>query len=112
MKSIQLTEEHKTKLLEMCKVLFPKDKVDYIEKGVIYFLINYFERPDPNNSKITFGGWDKTESIYWFEFCTITLWNELYLKLGNLELKSYYELLLNNLIHPIDYLYDEFKKLK
>ena len=39
-------------------------------------------------------------------------YNKLYLKLGNLELKSYYELLLNDLINPVDYLYEEFKKLK
>ena len=112
MKSIQLTEDHKTKLLEMCNKLFPNNKVDSLQFGTIKFLIDYYERKDPNNSKLTFGGWDEVVEIHWFEFCTITLWNELYLKLGNLELKSYYELLLNDLINPVDYLYEEFKKLK
>ena len=98
MKNIELTEDHKSKLLEMCKELFPE-----------YCWKNSFEFGDNILVYCTSEG---CESIHWFEFCTITLWNELYLKLGNLELKSYYELLLNDLINPVDYLYEEFKKLK
>jgi len=131
MQSIILTEEHKSKLLEMCKVLFPKDKVDYIEKGVIYFLINYFERFDPNNSKVTFGGWDKTESIHWFEFCVNILSKKLYLKLDKRKHTHFlfnntkgivvyhehsiftnYYLYFEKECHLIDYLYEIFKQLK
>ena len=103
MKSIQLTEEHKTKLLEMCKVLFP-------EYPDLQFGVK--EKHNWSKEYLVFGLTGNEPIIHWFEFCTITLWNELYLKLGNLELKSYYELLLNDLIHPVDYLYEEFKKLK
>lgn len=104
MKSIELTGDHKSKLLEMCKKLFPEyELVDYDCQfnDLDFDLIGY---RDLQTKSI--------ESIHWFEFCTITLWNKLYLKLGTLELKNYYELLLNNLINPIDYLYKEFKKLK
>ena len=107
MKNIELNKKQKEMLLEMCKELFPE--------YVIY--------PADNDGFIEGEQWVGDQNmgedrpvnefnIHWFEFCTITLWNELYLKLGNLELKNYYELLLNNLVHPVDYLYDEFKKLK
>lgn len=114
MKSIDINKKQKEMLLEMCKILFPKDKVDYIEKGVIYFLINYFERPDPNNSKITFGGWDKTESIHWFEFCMTYLFTKIKIEPTCYENIEDYIHMNSSFIfgHPIDYLYEEFKKLK
>lgn len=100
MKSINLTKDHKSKLLEMCDKLFPEYLLIDVHKNGLLVL---WEELPPSR---------KWNEIHWFEFCTITLWNELYLKLGTLELKSYYELLLNNLLHPVDYLYEHFKKLK
>ena len=135
MTSIKLTETHKAKLLEMCKILFPEfnewrygkvtaqgnledfynktknlsweDKKKYEQSCDFLWIEKDFKYEHDDNIERS-----ETWVIHWFEFCTITLWNELYLKLGNLELKSYYELLLNNLVHPVDYLYEEFKKLK
>lgn len=106
MKLIELTQEHKFKLLKMCKELFSeyvnyKWDVIHCTDDIKYNGILFMYKKNGDN-----------DEFHWFEFCTITLWNELYLKLGHLELKSYYELLLNNLIHPVDYLYEEFKKLK
>jgi hypothetical protein len=121
MKSIELTEDHKSKLLEMCKVLFPEYEFCFHhhdegkpDKNIPYnflpgFIFGFKKYEDGSTSE---NYHDVDIFIHWFEFCTITLWNELYLKLGNLELKNYYELLLNNLIHPVDYLYEEFLKLK
>ena len=104
MNSIELTEEHKFKLLEMCEKLFPEYTTIQFGSQSNYYL--------ENEEILDFYNEEEELTIHWFELCTINLWNELYLKLGNLELKSYYELLLNNLTHPVDYLYEEFKKLK
>lgn len=135
MKNIKLTEDHKFKLLEMCVELFREEsEINSIQNFRIsndYVLglsdhTLYCENRDISDNQ--YDGEEVPEdelldfytypiscfdiNIHWFEFCTITLWNKLYLKLGNLELKSYYELLLNDLINPVDYLYEEFKKLK
>jgi len=110
MKPIELTEEHKSKLLEMCKVLFPEyietylgvNDYDLEPDGYIYFI---------KNKNIT--------RIHWFEFCMTHLADKM-LQLG--ELPNYdneldYEF--NSILqsswwesHPVDYLYSEFKKLK
>jgi hypothetical protein len=114
MKSIELTEEHKSKLLEMCKVLFPE--------YVIY--------PAEDNGFIEGEQWvgdqhmgeDKPVNefnIHWFEFCMTYLQQEM-LTLGelpNFNNKLDYEFhpILQSSwweSHPVDYLYEEFKKLK
>ena len=135
MKNIKLTEDHKFKLLEMCVELFREEsEINSIQNFRIsndYVLGLSDHTLYCENRDISDNNYDGEEvpedelldfytypincfdiNIHWFEFCTITLWNKLYLKLGNLELKSYYELLLNDLINPVDYLYEEFKKLK
>lgn len=48
MKSIQLTEEHKSKLLEMCEVLFPKEDFNFgnfytSECGAEYHGLDYLD---------------------------------------------------------------------
>jgi hypothetical protein len=121
MKSIELTKEHKTKLLEMCKALFPEMFVPTIQDNGY---INYSE---------TGKTIDYDDRIHWFEFCMThlankiinTYWkchlNEKHYKTNLFEeLSDFYlstincdkNIKLKQQIHPIDYLYEEFKKLK
>jgi len=128
MKPIELTEEHKTKLLEMCKVLFPEyietylgvNDYDLEPDGYIYFI---------KNKNIT--------RIHWFEFCMTHLIVKLSKEFTKQKLSeadytdnqypnwfsgkvSYHLNPFRNeefeedilFIHPVDYLYEEFKKLK
>ena len=125
MKSIELTEEHKSKLLEMCKVLFPEYK--RIE------ITDYQIDIDRNHSNPVFIDLYKGEltvpfdiySIHWFEFCMTHLTNALAGKniktdmFGDIEfeqarIKYLTELAKDRIkgqYHPIDYLYSEFLKL-
>lgn len=97
MKSITLTEEHKSKLLEMCKVLFPEMFTPTIQDNGY---INY-----SNTGKTI----DYEDKFHWFEFCMTHLAKKLlnpydftlYQTTGNFLYK-----------HPIDYLYEQFKLLK
>ena len=102
MTSIELTEKHKSKLLEMCKTLFPEYiNIQFVYKNLIQF-------SGKNNFK-----------IHWFEFCMTHLADKM-LQLGelpNYNNKLNYEF--NSILqsswwesHPVDYLYKEFKKLK
>ena len=101
MNPIQLTPEHKTKLLEMCNKLFPKEGIWFkILDGQIYY---------SKNGK--FPGF----SIHWFEFAITHLCTKLFkdLKLYlKIDIMSYRGRLVQNTNHPVDYLYEEFKKLK
>lgn len=104
MKSIKLTKEHKSKLLEMCKKLFPKYK--HIWFNECYESIVFEEGITKQNKSI---------DIHWFEFCMTHLQDKL---------KSFDKCFENNVdcdielmscwyeSHPVDYLYEEFKKLK
>jgi hypothetical protein len=100
MKPIKLTEEHKSKLLEMCKVLFPKSKFKIIGCLLISFEYNKVEGD---------------EEIHWFEFCmthlTTKLYNISHLK-NESSIKQLRGYICQEVDHPIDYLYQEFKKLK
>jgi len=102
MKNIELTEDHKSKLLEMCKKLFP----EYTE---IYLGINdyddnfdgfiYFQKTIPLISNII-------ESVHWFEFCMTHLCEKIFVDDESL---NDYLLTFNVDKHLIDYLYEEFK---
>ena len=111
MKPIELTQEHKSKLLEMCNKLFPQYQEIDIE-----IEDNYEGTQDYvqliKKCKITI-------YIHWFEFCMTHLQNQILVKASELNKSddleydffskltdSWYE------SHPIDYLYEEFKKLK
>lgn len=111
MKSIQLTEEDKSKLLEMCKVLFPEYTYgfenDFSDIGIMEYYTNV----------------EDWKFIHWFEFCMTHLANEIIYKEEktlrtcenehNFMLKQLMNVFYNEKgIHPIDYLYKEFKKLK
>jgi len=120
-KNIELTEDHESKLLEMCKELFPKYNIDedetYIDDNG---MINYLIETEKDC-------YDAVE-IHWFEFCMTHLcdkiWeiypkyskNHIYNGLAmtcNRGVKVKTDLILRALkFHPVDYLYEEFKKLK
>lgn len=122
MKSIELTEEHKSKLLEMCKVLFPESKIQftddyYCEWSLFLITEDDNDRTLPKN---------KVE-CHWFEFCTNEIVNELAWRniqtdiLADCEYedfrmklitKIFKDKLVGNNFHIIDYLYKQFKKLK
>ncbi len=123
MKSIELTEEHKSKLLEMGKALFP-------EYPDLQFGVK--EKHNWSKEYLVFGLTGNEPIIHWFEFCMTHLveklnnlsdvyeemppyvanvyggangkWN-LYVKFHFHYPKNRYKK------HPIDYLYSEFLKL-
>lgn len=117
MKPIELTEEHKTKLLEMAKVLFP----EYVR---ISFNIPNHEYDDEGDNVIDFFTEDNKDGqswsyIHWFEFCMTYLTKKLFFGIPRnsdkyLEFcKDFSMYFLNQKgKHPIDYLYEEFKKMK
>ena len=122
MKSIELTKEHKTKLLEMCNKLFPeKGKWFEILCGKIYY---------SRNGK--FPG----KSIHWFEFCMTHLFLKIFPDTNSMSFgkpckisnsiqhynylvhwlagypNDYFGKIINlEKYHPIDYIYEEFKKI-
>jgi len=92
MKNIELTEEHKFKLSEMCKILFPEYEWHF----------SYLERE--GNIKYWNDEMKNAKFIHWFEFCILHLLPKFNFEpdiLLNSELKN---------IHIIDYLYEEFKE--
>lgn len=102
MKPIELTEEHKKKLLEMCRVLYPEYKNFELEiepqydgnDGFIFYL-------DENNLH--------NDPIHWFEFCRYYIFVEI----NKRSKRSWKETSLEfmNCKHPITYLYEQFKKI-
>jgi len=67
MKSIELTEKHKEKLLEMCKTLFP----EYND------IIMFSKDQEVNYEEEDFIDFDN-KHIHWFEFVMTTLCSNLY----------------------------------
>lgn len=105
MKDIRVTEEHEKKLLEMARKLFPKYTIlpwnlqgkRAYDKGYI----KYWKESDKGAS-----------FMHWFEFCMIHLATKLAKKGHNALSLNHYSNLIQYKIHPIDYLYTEFKKIK
>ena len=139
MKSIKLTENHKSKLLEMCLELFREEsEINSIQNFRIsndYVLglsdhTLYCENRDisenqydgeevPENELLDFYTYPINcfdINIHWFEFCMTHLFYELYdngWRKENPNCVTDFHLDLHNFkYHPIDYLYKEFKKLK
>lgn len=128
MKSIELTEEHKSKLLEMCNKLFDLGDGVYTNfrfKPTHQFFLcktketeNYIQWINDTNGKI--------EEIHWFEFCMTHLAEKilnpfplnpsrgLQDKFKNFFWKTnLFAMGLDHTVnHPVDFLYEEFKKLK
>ena len=110
MKNIELTEDHKSKLLEMCKELFPEYvEIDFNKSG----LLTLWKEKCPSIQ------WSE---IHWFEFCMTYLLDKLHPDNDkqskdnwsmDLSDKDYviFKIIVRKK-HPVDYLYEEFKKLK
>ena len=139
MKSIELTEDHKSKLLKMCGKLFKEESEinsipnfrisnDYVLGLSDHTL--YCENRDisdnqydgeevPENELLDFYTYPINcfdINIHWFEFCMTHLFEALYWKGWKDEdpncVITFHLDLHNFKKHPIDYLYSEFKKLK
>lgn len=129
MQSIKLTQEHKDKLLEMCKALFPELQKKAYNKSLKYYSdinqaegfyitgLNFIGCSYPIDSRDDSYHHHLFEQIHWFEFCWILL-NKLIKKSSPLETTkfiSYFGIVCFNrseFNHPVNYLYNEFKKLK
>lgn len=104
MKAIELTKEHKVKLLEMCKKLF-KD----------YYIIQLYDNKLTLVKKGKKGFPDESCVICWFEFCFTKLYNALSLLNSSISqdyLDNLWCITMKYKEHPVDYLYAEFLKLK
>ncbi len=101
MKPIELTEEHKSKLIEMCKVLFPE--MGNVQLGVK-------EKHGWSNDYLVFGiekSDEDTFVIHWFEFCMTHLRVKLNLHHDDLYLTTNPGR--DTFNHPVDHLYKAFK---
>ncbi len=109
MKAITLTEKHKSKLIEICKALFP-------EYSSIIFNDDYKQlegnnEEDNPNLLIFYQGVGKNGiEIHWFEFCIKHLIIAM-IKDDIMEIETTRSLFCS-LPNPVDYLYDKFLKLK
>ena len=109
MTTIELTKEHNSKLLEMCKVLFPEYKDLVVRDSMEDFCFDF------EHICIEFNRKKELVIIHWFEFCMT------HLAVAISKIKDYPSDLIdrNEFIkgiieqsyntHPIDYLYKEFK---
>ncbi len=127
MVAIELTEKHKKKLLKMVKALFPENYGDsedtYIDSSGV---INLWELDSEGLSE----GLTSLE-IHWFEFCLTHLAEKVINPKDEndstirknfeeffIHMKSYSWFIQDPGLresfakHPIDYLYQQFKKLK
>ena len=85
MQSIKLTQEHKDKLLEMCKALFPELQKKAYNKSLKYYSdinqaegfyitgLNFIGCSYPIDSRDDSYHHHLFEQIHWFEFCWILL---------------------------------------
>jgi len=138
MKSITLTQAHKSKLLEMCKILFPEYEIicnhqDLENKVFINHTLGcgFLRYPHSINELwVLHKKKDEFHVIHWFEFCMTHLAekildntrgydegnfpSELEMFRGTICYKLNIDAFKNedSENHPVDYLYNEFKKLK
>lgn len=131
MKSIELTEEHKSKILEMCKALFPNDEFSWeyemygrgLKEEFNDVLCVFHKLDEPIKHIHNDKEYIQTEidfNIHWFEFCTTHLFEKIFVKPSGYEsIDDYISmtgsfLLMNSSsvsFHPVDYLYAKFKTL-
>ncbi len=132
MKALELTKEHKCKLLKMCKVLFPElTTLDIYHKkdtdiNLDTFFIDWAVDKYINKGKDNEEYLNKEYSIHWFEFCMTHLANKIYYPdLNNIargarnKIQSFFFSTFMEAIeggtagydHPIDHLYSDFKKI-
>lgn len=132
MKPITLSEDQKTKLLEMVKSLFPEYKhVSWDNQQLD--LGSYLGWEEVNQfrisnhiflSKLEESPFDDGIFVHWFEFVMTHLQHRIYLQLPTafVGIDTWCNSLIGNLYayftddrslsHPIDYLYEQFKKLE
>lgn len=132
MESITLTEKHKEKLLEMCKVLFPqyhnisirtnfRGKIIKITKSL------YFDCERIGFPYIDMGNIDPFISyrwLHWYELCMTHLARKIFNSgkvfddpvsdstEGLVEMIKRQEWYNPESYHPVHYLYEQFKKMK
>lgn len=131
MKSIEITEDQKIKLLEMCTYLFPE--YGEPEGGITFHHHDDLKRKPIAEYKnylpgFLFGFKSNGEDgdsydhaslfIHWFEFCMTHLPEKIFGKRKNsfegINGRPYWcEKVAESFakVHPVDYLYQEFKKL-
>ena len=132
MESIKLTKKQKNKLLEMCKAFFPELQKKAYNKSLLFYKDkDYacgFYITGNNNIGCSYPICEDDDSFHhhlfehisWFEFCMTHLFKKIF---GDKDLNKYskgpidttdYECNIIDMFenHPVDYLYDEFKKLQ
>jgi len=101
MKPIELTDIQKDKLLEMARESFPEYDFEFKLKNNILSLgkkhLDLY-----------------TNTIHWFEFCMTYLKNKILDVVDYSEIEKFLMrcLFQCEMPHPVDYLYEQFKKLK
>ena len=108
MNQIKLTDRQSKRLIKMCMNLFVSDIKPHIDNNNNIVVWNLAK--DINAEYAT--------SIHWFEFCMTKLWIKINSLLSHKtpeELMSMYNAfwdILNEELHPVNYLYEQFKQLK
>lgn len=113
MKTIKLTQEHKDKLLEIAKAIFPKYEFSWEYEMNGRALKQYFDGVLAIfGDDLSFG-----KNIHWFEFCCNSELIEKLLNKGNLSdhlhdnvVRYFEQCIIFKNEHPIDHLYEHFKK--
>ena len=125
---IKLTKRHKDKLLEMCNKLFPDTKWHFweSEEGDYPQMIGYSQHPIIGEHKLMHPALE----IHWFELCMTHLAEKILNpedKFNDNIKNKFTDFFINTSsyswfiqdpgiresfsAHPVDYLYEEFKKL-
>lgn len=108
MNQIKLTDRQSKRLIKMCMNLFVSDIKPHIDNNNNIVVWNLAKEVNA----------EYATSIHWFEFCMTKLWIKINSLLSHKtpeELMSMYNAfwdILNEELHPVDYLYGQFKQLK
>lgn len=115
MKALELTEEHKSKLLEMCKVLFPEVNCYWeyemygrsLKQDFDGVLAVYHKDKEAYKQKLF------DFNIHWYELCMTHLVNKILIEPNGYESVEDYIKQNGYFIfdHVVDYLYHKFKDL-
>lgn len=111
---LKLSTKQKANLLEMCNTLFPEYKEIVLTK---HNTLRFGYKEDIGKK------WIANMSIHWFEFCFTKIFPRIhqwynsemlaeffYQTIGHVKKLKPNEV--NKFPHPVDYLYEEFKKLE
>lgn len=109
MRAIELTEQHRSMLLEMCKKLFPEYEYISLDIPEGYnknhaFVMGYLEGNDyvPNCDLY----------IHWFEFVHTHLFLKIINLNGYMSISDYISMNRDYIFrHPVEYCYEQFKRL-